>query len=207
MLTSHSTLSRLSIPHSPPRSPRPSLALSSIAAPTTASAFLQASLSKMPRSNFLAPSAPCPEAFPIKANDYTESGMPSRSSKNLMAAKCTRCRLFVQVAPTAFVNRSRLHGIDSGRSGGRRRFQPQDTSASAEIGERGYGGGWRTSIDNSGAVGGSRYCFCKKIAGAALVADKIESQDNRRIVLPKNHLCLQSHCSRGTRRLCVRFGP
>ena len=43
MPTPHSTLSRLSLPHSPQRSPRPSLALSSIAAPTTGNAFLQAS--------------------------------------------------------------------------------------------------------------------------------------------------------------------
>jgi hypothetical protein len=63
MPTSHSTLSPLSLPHSPTRSPRPSLALSSIAAPTTANAFLQASLSKMPRSNFSLPQHPAPRHF------------------------------------------------------------------------------------------------------------------------------------------------
>ena len=61
--TSHSTLSRLSLPDSYPRSPMPSLTRSSIAAPTTASAFLQASLSKMPRSNFLHPQHPAPRHF------------------------------------------------------------------------------------------------------------------------------------------------
>ena len=49
--TSHSNVSRLSFPDSRLRSPVPSLAHSSIAAPTTARDFLQASLSKMPRSN------------------------------------------------------------------------------------------------------------------------------------------------------------
>jgi hypothetical protein len=53
----------LPLPHSSCRSPKPSLASSSIAAPTTASAFLQASLSKMPRSNFLHPSHPAPRHF------------------------------------------------------------------------------------------------------------------------------------------------
>ena len=61
--TSHSTLSRLSLPDSYPRSPMPSLARNSIAAPTTASAFLQASLSKMPRSNFSLPQHPAPRHF------------------------------------------------------------------------------------------------------------------------------------------------
>jgi hypothetical protein len=68
--TSHRTPDRLPLPDSSRRSPKPSLALSSIAAPITASAFLLVSLSKMPRSN-LFPSTFCPEAFPIKANDYT----------------------------------------------------------------------------------------------------------------------------------------
>jgi hypothetical protein len=49
--TSRNNISRLSLPASSPRSLVPNLARSSIAAPTTASAFLQASLSKMPRSN------------------------------------------------------------------------------------------------------------------------------------------------------------
>ncbi len=60
---SHGTLSRLSFPDSSPPSPRPSLTLSSIAAPTTANAFLQASLSKMPRSNFSLPQHPAPRHF------------------------------------------------------------------------------------------------------------------------------------------------
>ena len=63
MPTPHSTLSRLSLPHSPQRSPRPSLALSSIAAPTTANAFFQASLSKMPRGNFSLPQHPARRNF------------------------------------------------------------------------------------------------------------------------------------------------
>jgi hypothetical protein len=49
--------------------PTPNLALSSIAAPTTATAFLLVSLSKMPRSNPGTLSIR-PEAFPIKANDF-----------------------------------------------------------------------------------------------------------------------------------------
>jgi hypothetical protein len=60
---SHSTLSRLLLQDPSPPSPMPSLALSSIAAPTTASAFLQASLSKMPRSNFSLPQHPAPRHF------------------------------------------------------------------------------------------------------------------------------------------------
>jgi hypothetical protein len=50
--------------------PRPHLAVGSIAAPTTATMLLLVSLSKMPQS-IPAPSESCPEAFPIKANDYT----------------------------------------------------------------------------------------------------------------------------------------
>ena len=49
--------------------PKPYLALGFIAAPTTATAFLLVSLSKMPRS-MLSTLESCPEAFPIKANDY-----------------------------------------------------------------------------------------------------------------------------------------
>ena len=49
--TSHHTPDRPPLPDSSRRSPRPSLALRSIAAPTTASLFLLVSLSKMPRSN------------------------------------------------------------------------------------------------------------------------------------------------------------
>jgi hypothetical protein len=61
--TSHSNRSRLFFPDAYPPSPTPSLTLSSIAAPTTASAFLQASLSKMPRSNFSRPQHPAPRHF------------------------------------------------------------------------------------------------------------------------------------------------
>jgi integrase/recombinase XerD len=61
--TSHSTLSRLSLPDSYPRSTMPSLTRNSIAAPTTTSAFLQASLSKMPRSNLSLPQHPAPRHF------------------------------------------------------------------------------------------------------------------------------------------------
>jgi hypothetical protein len=53
--------------------PEPHLALDSIAAPATATAFLLVSLSKMPRS-IPGPSESCPEAFPIKANDYSDNG-------------------------------------------------------------------------------------------------------------------------------------
>jgi hypothetical protein len=56
-------VSRLPFPDSSPRSPAQSLARSSIAAPTTASAFLQASLSKMPRSKFSLPQHPAPRHF------------------------------------------------------------------------------------------------------------------------------------------------
>jgi hypothetical protein len=76
MPTSYSTLSRLLLPHSPPRSPKPSLALSSIAAPTTASAFLQASLSKMPRSNFSPPQHPAPRHFRSRLTTFPTSGRP-----------------------------------------------------------------------------------------------------------------------------------
>jgi hypothetical protein len=75
MPTSYSTLSRLLLPHSPPRSPKPSLALSSIAAPTTASAFLQASLSKMPRSNFSPPQHPAPRHFRSRLTTSRTSGL------------------------------------------------------------------------------------------------------------------------------------
>src|SRR5580698_9098589 len=44
-------LNKAMLPDSSRRSPKPSLHLSSIAAPTTADDFLQVSLSKMPRSN------------------------------------------------------------------------------------------------------------------------------------------------------------
>ena len=77
--TSHSNFSRLSLPASSPRLPMPTLARNSIAAPTTASAFLQASLSKMPRSNLSLPST-LPQAFPIKANDFSDKWPFDRSS-------------------------------------------------------------------------------------------------------------------------------
>ncbi len=72
------------------------LARSSIAAPTTASAFLQVSLSKMPRS-ILRSLSILPEAFPIKANDFqafqsdnraqskgivSSTGLPQKQSKH-----------------------------------------------------------------------------------------------------------------------------
>jgi hypothetical protein len=60
---SHSTLFRPSLPRSYPPSPIPSLARSSIAATTTASVFLQASLSKMPRSNLSLPRHQAPRHF------------------------------------------------------------------------------------------------------------------------------------------------
>jgi hypothetical protein len=60
---SHTNFYRLSFSDSSPRSPMPNLAHSSIAAPTTASAFLQASLSKMPRSNPRHPQHPAPRHF------------------------------------------------------------------------------------------------------------------------------------------------
>ena len=66
MPTPHCTVSRHSIPDFPPRSPVPSRARSSIAAPTTASDFLQASLSKMPRSNLRLPQHPAPRHFPSR---------------------------------------------------------------------------------------------------------------------------------------------
>ena len=55
----------------------PSLARNSIAAPTTASAFLQASLIQNASEQFVAPSAPGPEAFPIKANDFPDKWIRS----------------------------------------------------------------------------------------------------------------------------------
>ena len=61
--SSRRNASRLPFPDSSPRSPVPSLARSSIAAPTTATAFLQASLSKMPRSNLSLPQHPAPRHF------------------------------------------------------------------------------------------------------------------------------------------------
>jgi hypothetical protein len=61
--TSRSHVSRLPFQDSSPRSPVPSLAHRSVAAPTTASAFLQASLSKMARSNLSLPQHPAPRHF------------------------------------------------------------------------------------------------------------------------------------------------
>jgi hypothetical protein len=58
---------------------RANLALSSIAAPTTATVFLQVSLSKMPRSIRRSLSI-LPEAFPIKANDYRDKWQGERFS-------------------------------------------------------------------------------------------------------------------------------
>jgi hypothetical protein len=59
----------------------PSLTRNSIAAPTTTSAFLQASLIENASEQFVAPSAPCPEAFPIKANDFSDKCLESRISR------------------------------------------------------------------------------------------------------------------------------
>ncbi len=61
--TSHRTPDRLPLPDSSRPSPKPSLALSSIATPTTAGDFLLGSLSKMPRSNLLLPQHPAPRHF------------------------------------------------------------------------------------------------------------------------------------------------
>jgi hypothetical protein len=73
--TSRSNVSRLPFPDSSPRSPVPSLARSSIAAPTTASAFLQASLSKMPRSHFSLPQHPAPRHFRSRLTTSRTSGI------------------------------------------------------------------------------------------------------------------------------------
>jgi hypothetical protein len=77
--TSHSTLSRLLLPDPSPRSPMPTLARSSIAAPTTASAFLQASLSKMPRSNFSLPQHPAPRHFRSRLTTLRPPGFLCRN--------------------------------------------------------------------------------------------------------------------------------
>jgi hypothetical protein len=70
----------------------PNLALGSIAASATATAFRLVSLSKMPRSNFL-PSTFCPEAFPIKANDYSGNlgcSHLSMSASTIFQQRCIR---------------------------------------------------------------------------------------------------------------------
>jgi hypothetical protein len=50
----------------------PTLARSSIAAPTTAQRLPSSLLIENASEQFIAPSAPGPEAFPIKANDYPD---------------------------------------------------------------------------------------------------------------------------------------
>jgi hypothetical protein len=70
MPTPHSTLSRLSLPHSSPAftsaESRPQLA-----APHHCQRLPSSLLIENASGQFLAPSAPCPEAFPIKANVYS----------------------------------------------------------------------------------------------------------------------------------------
>jgi hypothetical protein len=71
MPTPHSTLSRLSLPHSPQRSPRPSLAPQLHSSAHHCQRLPSSLLIENASGQFLAPSAPCPEAFPIKANVYS----------------------------------------------------------------------------------------------------------------------------------------
>ena len=71
----------------------PNLFHSSIAAPTTASAFLKACLSKMPRSNFSLPSASCPERLrgPIR---QTLPKAPRMSALGVVNPRRTNCSSF-----------------------------------------------------------------------------------------------------------------
>ena len=87
---SHSTLSRLLLQDASPPSPMPSLALGSIAAPTTASAFLQASLSKMPRSNFSLPQHHAPRHFRSRLTTITAKWRERRFP--LLIAERSLCR-------------------------------------------------------------------------------------------------------------------
>ena len=85
--TSHRTPARLPLPDSSRRSPKPSLVLSSIAAPTTASAFLLVSLSKMPRSNLVLPQRPAPRHFRSRLTTMRPS-----DQKCVCRRKCWRRR-------------------------------------------------------------------------------------------------------------------
>jgi hypothetical protein len=110
MPTSHTTLSRLSLPDSSLRSPTPSLAHSSIAAPTNASAFLQASLSKMPRSNFSLPQHPAPRHFRSRLTTIRPS-----DEKRVMRTYCVACLIW-SASFTHVASRSRYPGANLPKS-------------------------------------------------------------------------------------------